>query len=159
MSSKDVWSIVVLFCGMTLLACVFYHVYETTAPFNTSSPYESMVDEDQLIEENFDPGKKAAYQNAKRFLSYAKDGSGFSAKALRLELEAMGYSEKEVAYAINKIPESTYVKQIVKMINHYKDSGKELTKKQAYEMWTDIGFSKKEIDAAFDYVEEKEGNK
>ena len=156
MRAKDLILLLILIFMLPLLVIIYTYCIAPSFDRSNSSEYKTMVDKNRLTEDNFDPGKKAAYQNAKRYLSYAKDGSGFSAKAIRLELEALGYSEKEIAYAINKIPESTYINQIVKMWKSYKDQGQKLSKIDALGRWRPLGFSKKEINEAFKIIDKEE---
>lgn len=156
MRLKDFVLLFVMIVSFPLLAVAYTYLIAPAFDSDKYSEHISMSNEEQLIEDNFDPGKKAAYQNAKRYLSYAKDGSGFSAKSIRLELEAMGYSESEIAYAINKIPEETFVNQIVKMWKSYKEQGQILSKIDAFDRWRPLGFSKKEINEAFKIIDKEE---
>ena len=156
MRFKDIMLLFLLVLLVPVLSATsVYIVMPMFFPHTASAPYVSTADTEQINEDNFEPGKKAAYRHAQRYLSYAKDGSGFSAKSIRKELESLGYSESEIAYAINKIPEDTFVRQIVKMWKSYKEQGQTLSKIDAINRWKPLGFSKKEIDKAFKILEEE----
>lgn len=131
-----------------IISCV-YIIGSIMTTEDESKLYIDRTDLQQIIKDNFVPGKEEALNNAKRYLEYAEYGSAFSANAVKGELEALGYSKEEIEYALSKIPEEEYINGIIKMYNAY---DKKPTLEQAIEMWTDIGFTEKQIRKAFEKI-------
>lgn len=146
MRLKSVIILVAMGLIFTLAITSLIYIINPFASENRSSKYENKTDIQQIRKDNFVPGKEEALNNAKRYLEYAEYGSAFSANAIREELKAIGYTEDEIDYALKQIPEEEYINGIVKM---YKAYDVKPTLEQAIDMWTDIGFTEKQIKKAF----------
>jgi Holliday junction resolvasome RuvABC DNA-binding subunit len=89
-----------LLIGIIMLLPIFSLIaLYSPARADKSHPYLNKVDNQKITEVNFVGGKRAALENAKRFLSYEY----YNKDMLKEDLKALGYSDKEIKYAIKSV--------------------------------------------------------
>ena len=137
----------ILLMPISIFLCIY--IIDNSANQDKNNPYVNKVNIKEIIKNNFVPGKEEALNNAKRYLSYAEYGCGYSESALKDELSALGYPQEDIDYAISQIPKTEYINQVIDM---YKAYDVKPTLEQAIDMWTDIGFTEKQIRKAFKFL-------
>lgn len=63
-------------------------------------------EKEEILRDNFCPGKDEALKNATRYVDMAESGSAFSREGISEELKAFGYTDEEIEYALNTLDES-----------------------------------------------------
>lgn len=93
-----IFSLIFLLLIILVFDIVYSNILEDTSIYTSKH-----VDINKIRKDNFIPGKEAALDWAHVYVDLRGNGSTFTKKGIASELEAWGYTEDEIKYAISHI--------------------------------------------------------